>query len=49
MAFPVATSNNVKIYTVSGSNLSRAIPDWLAKKRRKSLKNDLGIIFSPFS
>ncbi|KAG0318172.1 hypothetical protein BG000_004319, partial [Podila horticola] len=37
----VQNANNVKIYTVSGSKGSRSIPDWLARRNKKSLKNDL--------
>jgi ribosome biogenesis protein ENP2 len=43
MALQVSESNNVKVYTVSGGNISKAIPDWLARKRKKVLKNDVGM------
>ncbi|KAF9578084.1 hypothetical protein BGW38_006321, partial [Lunasporangiospora selenospora] len=42
MSLQVQNANNVKIYTVSGSKGSRAIPDWLARRNKKALKNDLG-------
>ncbi|KAF9951359.1 hypothetical protein BGZ65_005993 [Modicella reniformis] len=41
MSLQVQNANNVKIYTVSGSKGSRSIPDWLARRNRKALKNDL--------
>ncbi|KAF9173272.1 hypothetical protein BGX21_003343 [Mortierella sp. AD011] len=41
MALQVQNANNVKIYTVSGSKGSRSIPDWLARRNKKTLKNDL--------
>lgn len=28
------------MYQISGTNSSRSLPEWLAKKRKKSLKND---------
>jgi ribosome biogenesis protein ENP2 len=31
---------NVPIYQVSGTNSSRSLPDWLVRKRKRSLKND---------
>ena len=35
-------SNNsaVPVYTVSGSSSARPLPEWLAKKRKRSLKSD---------
>ena len=30
----------VPVYTVSGSSTARPLPEWLAKKRKRSLKND---------
>ncbi|OZJ04886.1 hypothetical protein BZG36_02508 [Bifiguratus adelaidae] len=41
MVLEVTNPNNVKIYTVSGGLGSRAIPDWLARRKRKALKRDL--------
>lgn len=35
------SAGNVSIYQVSGSNVSRSLPDWIAKKRKKALKQDL--------
>ncbi|EPS42342.1 hypothetical protein H072_3666 [Dactylellina haptotyla CBS 200.50] len=34
-------TNDVKVYTVAGSDIGRSLPDWLARKRKRSLKNDL--------
>ncbi|RHZ89277.1 hypothetical protein Glove_16g190 [Diversispora epigaea] len=39
MVLQVSNPNDVKIYTVSGTG-SRAIPDWLARKKRRILKDD---------
>ncbi|GMM38930.1 ribosome biosynthesis protein [Saccharomycopsis crataegensis] len=41
MVLKSTSSNNISVYQVSGTNFSRALPDWIAKKRKKSLKNDL--------
>jgi ribosome biogenesis protein ENP2 len=30
----------VPVYTISGANTSRPLPDWLARRRKRSLKND---------
>ncbi|PVU88790.1 hypothetical protein BB559_005396 [Furculomyces boomerangus] len=40
MVLKVSNPNNVKVYTVSGSNLSRKIPDWLARLKKRALKKD---------
>ncbi|KAJ1649259.1 Small ribosomal subunit biogenesis, partial [Dispira simplex] len=40
MVLPVSNANNVKVYTVCGSNLSRKIPEWLAKRKKRALKKD---------
>lgn len=29
------------MYQVSGTNVSRSLPDWIAKKRKRALKNDI--------
>lgn len=31
---------NIPVYQISGANVSRSLPDWLARKRKRSLKND---------
>ncbi|KAJ1952777.1 Small ribosomal subunit biogenesis, partial [Dipsacomyces acuminosporus] len=41
MVLPATSANNVKVYTVSGSNLSRKIPDWLARRKRRELQKDI--------
>lgn len=33
-------SGDVSVYQVSGANVSRSLPDWIAKKRKRDLKND---------
>ncbi|KAL1918913.1 uncharacterized protein VTP21DRAFT_2294 [Calcarisporiella thermophila] len=40
MVLHVTNANNVKVYTVSGGEGSRSIPDWLARKKRRALKDD---------
>ncbi|CAO3694428.1 unnamed protein product [Rhizopus stolonifer] len=40
MVLHVTTANNVKVYTVSGGLGSRAIPDWLARQKKKALKKN---------
>jgi ribosome biogenesis protein ENP2 len=32
--------NEVLVYTISGASTARPLPDWLARKRKRSLKND---------
>lgn len=32
--------HDVPVYTVAGSDTARPLPDWLARKRKRSLKND---------
>jgi ribosome biogenesis protein ENP2 len=32
--------NDVPVYTISGSDTARPLPDWLARRRKRSLKND---------
>jgi ribosome biogenesis protein ENP2 len=40
MSLQVTQQNDISVYTVSGSNTSRALPDWVARKRKRELKND---------
>lgn len=40
MVLKSTSSNNVLVYQVSGTNFLRALPDWVAKKRKRALKND---------
>ncbi|RPA86231.1 WD40 repeat-like protein [Ascobolus immersus RN42] len=37
----VTSQNGISVYTVSGSNTTRSLPDWVVKKRKRSLKNDV--------
>lgn len=37
----VTRAGDISVYQVSGANVSRSLPDWIAKKRKRSLKNDL--------
>lgn len=32
--------NEVPVYTISGASTARPLPDWLARQRKRSLKND---------
>ncbi|KAJ2091107.1 Small ribosomal subunit biogenesis [Coemansia sp. RSA 986] len=41
MVLTATNTNNVKVYTVSGSTLSRKLPDWLAKRKRRELQKDV--------
>lgn len=34
-------ADNVAVYQVSGTNTSRSLPDWIARRRKRSLKNDV--------
>lgn len=40
MVLKSTSAGDVSVYQVAGSNLSRSLPDWIARKRRKELKND---------
>jgi len=44
MSIPAFTTNNVKIYNVTGYN-HHNLPEWLVKKHVKKLKKDAGIFF----
>lgn len=41
MVLKSTSAGNVSVYQVSGTNVSRSLPDWIAKKRKKALKHDL--------
>lgn len=41
MVLKSTSAGNVSVYQVSGSNVSRSLPDWIAKKRKRALKNDI--------
>jgi ribosome biogenesis protein ENP2 len=32
--------HDVPVYTISGASTARPLPDWLIRKRKRSLKND---------
>jgi ribosome biogenesis protein ENP2 len=36
----LSNPGQVPVYTVSGASTARALPDWLARRRKRSLKND---------
>ena len=36
----VSNHSAVPVYTISGSSTARPLPEWLARKRKRSLKND---------
>ena len=41
MVLKSTTAGNVSVYQVSGTNVSRSLPDWIDKKRKRALKHDL--------
>ncbi|ODV78324.1 essential nucleolar protein 2 [Suhomyces tanzawaensis NRRL Y-17324] len=41
MVLKSTSAGNVSVYQVAGTNVSRALPDWIAKKRKRALKNDV--------
>ncbi|CCF58959.1 hypothetical protein KAFR_0F03630 [Kazachstania africana CBS 2517] len=41
MVLKSTSASDVSVYQVSGTNVSRSLPDWIAKKRKRELKNDL--------
>ncbi|CUM65049.1 uncharacterized protein PRCAT00002669001 [Priceomyces carsonii] len=41
MVLKSTSAGNVSVYQVSGTNSSRSLPDWIAKKRKRALKNDI--------
>ncbi|KAI4252992.1 MAG: hypothetical protein LQ352_003967 [Teloschistes flavicans] len=36
----LSNHSSVPVYTISGSSTARPLPEWLARKRKRSLKND---------
>jgi hypothetical protein len=36
----LSNQSSVPVYTISGSSTARPLPEWLAKRRKRSLKND---------
>ncbi|SCV00075.1 LANO_0F05072g1_1 [Lachancea nothofagi CBS 11611] len=41
MVLKSTSASDNSVYQVSGTNFSRSLPDWVAKKRKRSLKHDL--------
>ena len=41
MVLKSTSAAGVSVYQVSGTNLSRALPDWMARKRKRALKDDV--------
>lgn len=41
MVLKSTSAGGVSVYQVSGTNLSRALPDWMARKRKRALKDDI--------
>jgi hypothetical protein len=40
VAMKVSNQSSVPVYTISGSNTARPLPEWLIRKRKRSLKKD---------
>lgn len=36
----LSNPSEVPVYTISGSDSARPLPEWLARRRKRSLKND---------
>lgn len=41
MVLKSTSASDISVYQVSGTNVSRSLPDWIAKKHKRELKNDL--------
>ncbi|KAG7887864.1 hypothetical protein KL936_003882 [Ogataea polymorpha] len=41
MVLKSTTANDVSVYQISGTNVARSLPDWIARKRKRALKNDI--------
>ena len=41
MVLKSTSASEISVYQVSGTNIARSLPDWIAKKRKRSLKKDL--------
>lgn len=39
-AMKLTNQSEVPVYTISGSNTARPLPEWLARRRKRSLKDD---------
>lgn len=40
LAMKLSNPGTVPVYTISGASTARPLPDWLARRRKRSLKND---------
>lgn len=40
LAMKLTNQSEVPVYTISGSNTARPLPEWLARRRKRSLKDD---------
>ncbi|KAH3901754.1 ribosome biosynthesis protein ENP2 SCDLUD_001529 [Saccharomycodes ludwigii] len=40
MVLKSTSASDISVYQVSGTNVARSLPDWIAKKRKRALKND---------
>ncbi|KAG8532862.1 uncharacterized protein KY384_002740 [Bacidia gigantensis] len=40
LAMKISNHSAIPVYTISGSSTARPLPEWLARKRKRSLKND---------
>lgn len=40
LTMKLSNQSEVPVYTISGSNTARPLPEWLARRRKRSLKND---------
>jgi ribosome biogenesis protein ENP2 len=40
VAMKLSNQSEVPVYTISGSNTARPLPEWLARRRKRSLKDD---------
>lgn len=36
----ISNHSEIPVYTISGSSTARPLPEWLARKRKRSLKTD---------
>ncbi|KAJ2305546.1 Small ribosomal subunit biogenesis, partial [Coemansia sp. RSA 2706] len=41
MVLEATSTNNVRVYTVSGSSLTSKLPDWLVRRKRRELQKDI--------
>lgn len=41
MVLKSTTAGDISVYQISGTNVARSLPDWIAKKRKRDLKHDV--------